>query len=190
MEKRRCTGSRALPSDLLPVLHVWQSQRERLRRLCLRWTAGNGADAEDLLSEAVLRALESGRHRRDDIRSPRAWVATIIGNLGRDRMRKRTREVLFDPDDIVGASFRLRKCPDENLHARHELEKVFGSSSTLSFAERHILLERCLGAPYGEIASALRVTEGSARKLVHRAREQLKANASGSTATSVTMLRS
>ena len=75
--------TRAQAALALGLLDTCWLRRPRLLRLCLRWTQGNLPDAEDLLSEAWLRAMEA-RIDASSIRRPFSFLATIIANLGRE----------------------------------------------------------------------------------------------------------
>jgi len=175
MPKEPPTGRSRGQTASSPILRVWLTRRAELERVCLHWTRGCRSDAEDLLSEALARALEAAADPQE-VASPRAWLATIIANLGRDRWRRAVSEVPLDvhdsgDDELVPE----RAFIDEAIDVRRQLLRALGAASELPSAQRHILLRRCLGETYADIARSLNISEGLARKLVHEARGYLRA---------------
>ncbi|HEU5055137.1 MAG TPA: sigma-70 family RNA polymerase sigma factor, partial [Kofleriaceae bacterium] len=71
-----------------------------MRRLALALTGGGEADADDLVQEAYVAAL---RNPPDPDRAPRPWLAEVVRNAWRMRLRgerrRRTREVGAAPAD-------------------------------------------------------------------------------------------
>jgi DNA-directed RNA polymerase specialized sigma24 family protein len=162
-----------------PILRLWLTRRSALERICLHWTRGCRADAEDLLSDAVARALEV-QLPPEAISSQTAWLTAIIANLGRDRWRRGRHEVRLDlrqcrPDELMGE----QALCDDALHTRRELARFLGRESGLSSAQRHALLSRCVGESYRDVARSLNMSESRARKLVQEARQLVRANSAG-----------
>ena len=160
------------------LLHYWSVSRGELERLCLHWTRGHRSDAEDLLSEAILRAAEAERGGPNEVANPRAWLATIIANLGRDRLRARGRETLTDyseiePEFSAAAVHAPASAPTDKEH----LAEIADRLACLTPVQRYVLLAHGLGETYREIARQLRVSEASARKLAQLARRSVRASA-------------
>jgi len=65
-----------------------ESDRRVLWGLCYRMT-GNAADADDLVQETFVRALERPPKRTDEPLRP--WLLRVAINLSRDLLRKRKR---------------------------------------------------------------------------------------------------
>src|ERR1700740_2050174 len=83
----------ALEAEALP--HV-----DRLFRLAM-WFERDRSDAEDLVQETMLQALQSF-HRFEAGTNCRAWLATILQHVRSNRRRGRGRSLLVeDPDDRV-----------------------------------------------------------------------------------------
>jgi RNA polymerase sigma factor (sigma-70 family) len=151
------------------VLEPWLTRRASLLRLCLRWTGGNHSDAEDLLGDACLRAMEA---RGDtEIRSPVSFSATIIANLARDRRRlgrcRRLESLGLEshPGLVSRGSW-----PDDLAHAREVLARAISVLERVPARQRSALLLRSLGEDYSRIADQVGTTRQSARKLVQFAR--------------------
>src|SRR5215813_3837614 len=74
--------------------HTFDEHRHFLWGLCYRMT-GNAADAEDIVQDTFVKALEKPPA---DTRAPwRPWLAKVAINLSRDRLRRRRRQEYFGP---------------------------------------------------------------------------------------------
>ena len=155
----------------LGLLDTCWLRRPRLLRLCLRWTHGNLPDAEDLLSEAWLRAMEAPIDA-SSIRRPFSFLAAIIQNLGRDRLRGARNNQLDSSvqSDGTPAFVSHASGPDELACARESLEHVFDVLQRVPGRQRSALLMRSRGDDYSCIAQGLGTSEENARKLVQFAR--------------------
>ncbi|NEO55648.1 MAG: sigma-70 family RNA polymerase sigma factor [Okeania sp. SIO3B5] len=84
---------------------VWCDHRDRLYRCCLRLMNSNHADAEDALSEAMVKALDKVRKFAGKIANLPAWLMTLTRNLCLDIIRKRSRGAVgVDDIEWVGDS--------------------------------------------------------------------------------------
>src|SRR5712692_4310729 len=83
----------AFEAEALPHL-------DRLFRLAM-WFERNRTEAEDLVQETMMQALQSF-HRFQPGTNCRAWLVTILQNLRSNRRRARSRSRLVDdPDDRI-----------------------------------------------------------------------------------------
>lgn len=120
-----------------------------------------GTDGNDLVQEALLRALNKGR--LTDLDHPAAYVRTIIYHLAIDQARSQTRRRralarLGPPEPRVPTySWDLE-----------ELRRVSPKARAVLF------LHTIEGRPYDEIASLLGCSQVSARVAVSRGRRQLE----------------
>lgn len=110
----------------------------------------DAAQAEDLLSETFLQALQNAASYRGEA-GEKTWLFGIARNLWLRALRKRRPTVSFD--DLLG------------LYVEDTLAET---------AARRALLDRVRGVPYEEIAKELGISAGSARVIDHRARQWLK----------------
>lgn len=78
---------------------VWFDCRDRLYRCCLKYMNFNQADAEDALSEAMVKAWDKVRKFAGKIANLSAWLTTLTRNLCLDLMGKRSRGAI-GVDDI------------------------------------------------------------------------------------------
>lgn len=162
-------------TESLP-LGPWLFSRPRLLRLCLRFTRGNLAEAEDLLSEACLKALEAS-HEGTHIESPFAFSTTIIANLARDHHRAAKREIMqcsLADSDVCMASG--EPPPEQRVSARECLRRALQSLARVPRRQRCALLLRTRGHDYPRIARAMGTSEQNARKLVQVARAAVEAS--------------
>jgi DNA-directed RNA polymerase specialized sigma24 family protein len=143
-------------------------------RLCLRWTRGNFADAEDLLSEASLRILES----EVGVARPVVLWRTVINNLGRDRSRRLKRWQFASADSarpVLDELPGLIVDGERQLLLNERLAATARKLRALSDRQRSAVLLRTSGTDYLRIAELLSTSSGNARKLVEGARRALLA---------------
>ena len=69
--------------------HLWQEYQDYLYRCCLKWMGGNAAEAEDALSQAMLKAREKVRNCA--ITNFKAWLTQLTKNVCWDIHRERNR---------------------------------------------------------------------------------------------------
>ena len=133
------------------------------------WLCGDRSEAEDLTSEAFLRAFAGARDLRSG--TVRAYLLTIAKNLyltarARRRGNAELDEELRDP----------APSPEAIAEARSGADAVRRAMRALSASERTALLLRAeAGLDYAGIATALGTTVAAARVRVHRARAKLAA---------------
>jgi len=129
-----------------------------------------GSDAEDLVQEALARALE----RRDRFRADsdlRAWMRPVIRNLAIDEARERTRLCSLDREPPQPAPSAPDAPPWAGLDAEHVRRALDGCPSTLREAfELHYWHMLSLDA----IASRLGIARSTVGTRLFRARAQLR----------------
>ncbi|MBE9056960.1 RNA polymerase sigma factor [Sphaerospermopsis sp. LEGE 08334] len=69
---------------------LWQEYQDYLHRCCVKWM-GNAIDAEDVLSQAMLKAWDKLRNSTVEIKSFKSWVTKLTYNLCVDIHRERRR---------------------------------------------------------------------------------------------------
>ncbi|HEU4920269.1 MAG TPA: sigma-70 family RNA polymerase sigma factor [Candidatus Limnocylindrales bacterium] len=138
---------------------------DRLFSIALR-VLGNRADAEEAAQDAFVRAYRALEgYEPDRIRALRlrAWLATIVVNVCRNRTRVRrvaTTQLAFEP----GAE------PAADPLARRDLRDTWAALlARLPPAQRTaIVLRHVDGLSYAEMAEALGRPEGTLKAQVHR----------------------
>lgn len=156
---------------------LFQRHRRRLLGIAYRML-GSAADAEDVLQDAWLRWNESDT---DGLRSPEAWLVTVVSRLAIDRLRaartERERypglwlpEPLVEPMDEDGPQSLLERADDISVALLKVLEQL-GPEERAAFVLRQVF-----DMDYGELAQTLGKSEAAVRQLVHRASVRVQAS--------------
>jgi RNA polymerase sigma factor (sigma-70 family) len=134
-----------------------------------------GTPADDLLDEALVRALTATLRGTGPERPNRSWLKTLIDRIAVDHHRRRQR---FRPieDGAVGAiEPNPGPTPERELILREERERLGRQLQDMPSAWRRSLELRAIdGYSYEKIAHKLRITSSNARKRVQLAREALR----------------
>ena len=166
----------------LPADAIFKEHRAFLWGLLYRLT-GSAADADDLVQETFLRAIERPPARTDVPWRP--WLVRVAMNLGRDLLRKRRRRgyagtwlpspldtedeppSFEPPDTALGPGVRYDRMESVSFAFLLALE-------ALSPGQRAVLLLRdVLDESVRETARALGMTEANVKTTHHRARRAL-----------------
>jgi RNA polymerase sigma-70 factor (ECF subfamily) len=144
------------------------AQLDAMLSFALRFTRAR-ADAEDLVSDTILRALDR-RHQYQLGTNVRAWLFTILYRLFVARRRGGTRELPFTEDeheaeaDPEGRFF--DSLVDETvMRALDELPGPYRAAVVLSDMQ---------GLDYREIAELLGVPSGTVKSRIFRGRRRLR----------------
>ncbi len=138
--------------------------------LALRLSAGR-ADADDLVQEAVLRALASFASF-DGASSVRAWLFTILRNGARNRWRDTARHATEPLQGDAPAVDTAAEAIDWRRLSTEDLEALLPQ---LTPAAREIVVLRDLhGMSYREIAGVLLCPIGTVMSRLHRGRIELR----------------
>jgi RNA polymerase sigma-70 factor (ECF subfamily) len=148
---------------------IVDTHRAFLTSLAHRITA-NWADAEDLVSQASVRAQALDF---STIENPRAFLATMVTNIAINHVNSARvrREIALAPEDLT----LINDASDDE----HDLADALGQAldlvlSRLSPTERMVfLLREVFQFEYREISELLEESEANCRQLLKRAREKL-----------------
>lgn len=145
--------------------------RPRLFGLAYRML-GSRADSEDVLQDAWLRWQGA---ERDGLRSPEAWLTTVVTRLSIDRLReaKQKREQYVGPwlpEPLVA-----EEAPDRAAELASDLSVAFLTVlERLAPEERAVfLLREVFDMDYPELAQMLGKNEAACRQMLHRARQRM-----------------
>ena len=137
---------------------------------------GSASEAEDVLQDAWMRYQDADE---SEIRSPRAFVATIVSRLCLDRLKsaRATREEYVGPwlpEPVLTSEV---KGPDAVLQHAESITLAFlVLLEKLSPEERAVfLLKDIFEYEHAEIADMLNTTVENSRQLLHRAKTRLSA---------------
>jgi RNA polymerase sigma factor (sigma-70 family) len=158
----------------------FERQRSHLFALAYRML-GSAAEAEDVVQDAWLR---SSTAETVNVRSPRAYLMTVVTRLALDRLKsaRATREQYIGPWLPEPVLTDRRPEPEESVALAESLTLAFMVLlDTLSPEERAVfVLREVLEYSYAEIAPMLNSTEANCRQLFHRAKERLRSGQSRS----------
>jgi RNA polymerase sigma factor (sigma-70 family) len=128
------------------------------------YLCGNEADAEDLASEAFLRAWTSTQPIR--VGTVKSYLFVIVRNLYCDRLRRRTSA--GTPSESLPS---LRPGPDVAACDRAELDRVVAAMQLLPESDRAILAMAAFASmPHDLIGAALGISVAAVKVRIHRAR--------------------
>jgi RNA polymerase sigma-70 factor (ECF subfamily) len=142
----------------------------RLFRLAM-WLERNRSEAEDLVQETLMQALQSF-HRFQSGTNCRAWLVTILYHLRSNRRRARAR-LTFVPDEQHHIAETVPMVPSipDGLTDEEVLEAIKGLPEAY---QQIVLLCDIEELTYREAADALRIPIGTVMSRLHRARALLR----------------
>jgi RNA polymerase sigma-70 factor (ECF subfamily) len=130
------------------------------------------ADADDLVHDCLVRALDSPPTKRPDA-DVRPWLFTVMHNLwasGRRKARVRGLPATLDEAETTGATV-----VHASQHAELEARDVLYALDRLADDQRTVLLLVGVeGLSYAEVAQVLGVPIGTVMSRLSRARERLR----------------
>ena len=155
--------TQAWPAE--PELDAWLAGlRPRLHRYCARMT-GSAIDGEDVVQEALLKALEAGGAA---VARPEAWLFRIAHNAALDFLRRRTREAARI------AEAELADLPDPTPASPPAADSL-RAFLALTPAERSCtILMDVLGHSLAEVAAETGMTLPAVKAALHRGRGRLR----------------
>lgn len=166
-DKPRSAAEIAFDRYVLPELELLYRTAWTLTR--------SDADAQDLVQDTLLRAYRAVE--RFDGRYPRAWLLTILRNANINRVRKKTPDLLTEPELTFERStdFADHNHP-EALVVDPQLDAdIAGAFNQLTPDFRSIVeLVDMDGLSYQEAADALGIPIGTVMSRLHRARRRIR----------------
>ena len=144
-----------------------------------RWLARNGADAEDIVQEASLRAFQAmGQYAQGNAR---VWVLTIVRHTAYRWLRKNRPSAMVLGEDLQTLEERQAlpfepnvETPETALLAKSDAERLKGMIERLPEPIREVVVLRDLqGRSYQEIAEICSVPIGTVMSRLARARQRL-----------------
>jgi RNA polymerase sigma-70 factor (ECF subfamily) len=137
-------------------------------RAFARFLAGNPTEADDLVQDTLVRALNAYEHFDLDT-NMRAWTFTILRNIRINSYRKRRFEEL---DEGTLATLSVKPNQEDTL----ELKAVLRALDTLPAVHREVItLVRAGGMSYEEAALIMGCKLGTIKSRVNRADAALRA---------------
>jgi RNA polymerase sigma-70 factor, ECF subfamily len=154
----------------MPEVDLFQEHRRRLFAVAYRML-GSASDAEDVVQDAWLRFSAA---RPSDLRSPQAYLTTIVTRLCLDRLKsaRAAREEYVGPWLPEPVLTDDREEPEKSVALAESVTLAFMVLlETLSPEERAVfLLREVFDHEYDEIAAMLDLKPANCRQLFHRAK--------------------
>jgi RNA polymerase sigma-70 factor (ECF subfamily) len=176
---RRCVAGDAAAWE-----EIVQRYNRRIYNICYRF-AGTGDDAQDLTQEVFIKMYRTLNSYDVDRGAFMTWVTTMTRNLLVDHFRKTKQDRVTDSideapsehEDAMPLSDRIQDKsapPDARVQSRETSETVHRALEKLSPELREAVILRDLqDMDYREIATVLRVPEGTVKSRINRGRAEL-----------------
>jgi RNA polymerase sigma-70 factor (ECF subfamily) len=176
---RRCVAGDAVAWE-----EIVQRYNRRIYNICYRF-AGSADDAQDLTQEVFIKMYRTLTSYDVERGAFMTWVTTITRNLLVDHFRKSLQDRLTDSIDVAPSehedampmSDRIQDktpTPDARAQSRETRETVHRALQKLSPELREAVILRDLqDMDYREIATVLRVPEGTVKSRINRGRAEL-----------------
>ena len=175
---RRCVAGDAAAWE-----EIVQTYNRRIYNICYRF-AGSSDDAEDLAQEVFIKMYRTLASYDSSKGAFVTWVTTITRNLLVDHFRKTKQDRITDSldatsphEDAQPLSEQIQDQsapPDQHVRRREASEAIHAALSRLSPELREALILRDLqDFDYREIATVLKVPEGTVKSRINRGRAEL-----------------
>jgi len=176
---RRCVAGDAAAWE-----EIVQKYHRRIYNICYRF-AGSANDAEDLTQEVFIKMYRTLNTYDVERGAFMTWVTTMTRNLLVDHFRKTKNERITDSleatpsehEDAMPLSERIPDqgpTPDAGVQSRETSEAVHQALQKLSPELREAVILRDLqDMDYRQIATVLRVPEGTVKSRINRGRAEL-----------------
>jgi RNA polymerase sigma-70 factor (ECF subfamily) len=175
---------RCISGDAAAWEEIVQRYHRRIYNICYRF-AGSGDDAQDLTQEVFIKMYRTLNSYDVDRGAFMTWVTTVTRNLLVDHFRKTKQERLTDSLDTTSSGHEdamplseqipdRGPSPDSRVQSREAKETVHQALQKLSPELREAVILRDLqDLDYREIATVLKVPEGTVKSRINRGRAEL-----------------
>jgi RNA polymerase sigma factor (sigma-70 family) len=175
---------RCIAGDAAAWEEIVQRYHRRIYNICYRF-AGSGDDAQDLTQEVFIKMYRTLNTYDVGRAAFMTWVTTVTRNLLVDHFRKTKHDRVTDSldaplserEDAMPLSDKIEDSslpPDAHVQSRETRESVHHALQKLSPELREAVILRDLqDMDYREIATVLRVPEGTVKSRINRGRAEL-----------------
>jgi RNA polymerase sigma-70 factor (ECF subfamily) len=175
---------RCIAGDAAAWEEIVQKYHRRIYNICYRFT-GSGSDADDLAQEVFIKMYRTLNTYDVERGAFMTWVTTVTRNLLVDHFRKTRQDRVTDSldttasehEDVLPLGERIPDKgpgPDTKVQSREAKEAVQEALQRLSPELREAVILRDLqDMDYKEIATVLRVPEGTVKSRINRGRAEL-----------------
>lgn len=157
---------------------LFQQYRDHLWRCCLKWTKGNSTEAEDLLSQAMLKAWEKVQKFAGKIDNFKSWLTTLTRNFWIDITRRRGSAAVEDIE-VYGERHELglvsvEQTPESALESEEKNKVIRRAIEELpNWLRETFILHYYRGLSNPEIAQEQEISDVNVRQRISRARKIL-----------------
>lgn len=175
---------RCIAGDVVAWEEIVQRYNRRIYNICYRF-AGSGDDAQDLTQEVFIKMFRTLSSYDVERGAFMTWVTTITRNLLVDHFRKSKQDRLTESldttpsehEDAMPLSEKIEdKAPaaDASVQSREARELIHSALQKLSPELREAVILRDLhDMDYKDIATVLKVPEGTVKSRINRGRAEL-----------------
>jgi len=175
---------RCIAGDVVAWEEIVQRYNRRIYNICYRF-AGSGDDAQDLTQEVFIKMFRTLSSYDVERGAFMTWVTTITRNLLVDHFRKSKQDRMTESldttpserDDAMPLSEKIEnKAPaaDSSVQNRETRELIHNALQKLSPELREAVILRDLqDMDYKDIATVLKVPEGTVKSRINRGRAEL-----------------
>lgn len=175
---------RCIAGDSAAWEEIVQTYHRRIYNICYRF-AGSGDDAQDLTQEVFIKMFRTLLSYDATKGAFVTWVTTITRNLLVDHFRKTKQDRITDSIDSAASEHEDAQPlseqiqdqsapPDARVRSREVGERVHAALAKLSPELREAVILRDLqDMDYREIATVLKVPEGTVKSRINRGRAEL-----------------
>ena len=165
-------------ADLEIFCQQWQKHKDYLYACCFTWMGNNPTDAEDALSETMLKAIDYLRKSDRPIENFKAWFTTLAYNLCMSIHRQRSRnpmEVAIDIEAIAPDEWVTQAKISDPARSR-DLELLFRHAVDNLPSRLRETFQLYLQKKYSlkEIAVLQNISYANVRKRISQARKILQ----------------
>jgi RNA polymerase sigma-70 factor (ECF subfamily) len=165
---RRLLGLLGPPRELARAV---EANRDRLYRVAFSW-CHDGALADDLVQEAVSKALQNAAQLRN-VDSAVPWLFAILNNCWRDHLRRRREGE--DIDAVDEAELPLGDSAEDDCSRAQIAARVRSAIAALPVGQREVVtLVDLEEFSYAEVAAILSIPVGTVMSRLSRARGALR----------------
>ena len=175
---------RCIAGDAAAWEEIVQRYHRRIYNICYRFT-GTGNDADDLTQEVFIKMYRTLNTYDVERGAFMTWVTTVTRNLLVDHFRKTRQDRVTDSLDTTASDHEdalplgdripdRGPTPDIKVQSREAKEAVHEALQKLSPELREAVILRDLqDFDYREIATVLKVPEGTVKSRINRGRAEL-----------------
>jgi RNA polymerase sigma-70 factor, ECF subfamily len=175
---------RCISGDAAAWEEIVQRYNRRIYNICYRF-AGSADDAQDLTQEVFIKMYRTLNSYDVDRGAFMTWVTTVTRNLLVDHFRKTKQDRLTDSLDSTSSAHEdsmplgeqipdHEPAPDSKVQSREARDVVHEALQRLSPELREAVILRDLqDMDYREIATVLKVPEGTVKSRINRGRGEL-----------------